>query len=147
MGELLSIGEAAEVVGVATSALRHYDEIGLAVPATRVSGQRRYTEEDLTRLRVINQCRRAGFTLDEIASLLDAGAGWQSLARRKREELEGRIDQLVRATRLIDAALACGCANLEGCDAANRHQADDHLPPPEALTDPTRSLLPVDQHR
>lgn len=147
MGELLSIGEAAEVVGVATSALRHYDEIGLAVPATRVSGQRRYTEENLTRLRVINQCRRAGFSLDEIASLLEEGAGWQSLARRKREELQGRIEQLTRATRLIDAALACGCEHIEGCDAADRHWADDHLPPPERLTDPTRSLLPVDQDR
>ncbi len=147
MGELLSIGEAAEAVGVATSTLRHYDEIGLAVPATRIGGQRRYTEENLTRLRVINQCRRAGFTLDEIASLLDEGAGWPSLARRKREELEGRIEQLTRATRLIDAALACGCEHLEGCDATGRHWADDPLPPSEPLTDPTRFLLPVDHGR
>ena len=49
MTELLTIGEVAEQAGVATSALRYYDELGLLPPATRVSGQRRYRPEAVAR--------------------------------------------------------------------------------------------------
>ncbi len=143
MGELLSIGQVADAVGVAPSALRHYDDIGLVTPTTRIGGQRRYTEAHLTRLRVINHCRQAGFTLGEIAVLLDGEEGWHSLARRKRDELQRRIAELIEAARLIDAALDCGCTHLEGCAAEASDGTADARPPDASLTDPTRSLLPL----
>ena len=37
-----AIGELADRTGVAPSALRYYEELGLLPPAPRVSGQRRY---------------------------------------------------------------------------------------------------------
>lgn len=117
MAETLSIGEVARRAGVATSTVRYYDRLGL-VPAERRDGTgRRYRPEALTRLEIVAYFQRAGFTLAEIRRLLDGGEGWQGLARRKREELGARIDELARAQRLIDAALACGCADLEGCAA------------------------------
>lgn len=143
MGELLSIGEVADIVGVAPSALRHYDHVGLAVPTTRTGGQRRYSQADLTRLRLINHCRQAGFTLDEIAVLLDGEAGWHPLARRKRAELQTRIAELSTAAQLIDAALDCGCTHLEGCASEAPDGADDVRPPHACLTDPTGSLPAV----
>lgn len=144
MAGLLTIGEVAEAVGVATSALRYYDEIGLVRPAARVSGQRRYSPAELNRLRVVNHCRRAGFTLDEIAGLLDEEHGWQARARDKRHELEQRIADLRQAAHIIDAALACDCRSLEGCEGrhhhAERERTEDDLPPGRSLTDPTRTL-------
>jgi hypothetical protein len=41
---LLTVGELARRAGVATSALRHYEELGLLPTPARSSGQRRYPE-------------------------------------------------------------------------------------------------------
>ena len=141
MDRLLTIGQAAATAGLTTTTLRHYDEIGLVTPTTRRSGQRRYTDQDVRRLRVVNHCRQAGFTLAEITALLDRDRGWQPLARRKREELQERMADLARAVELVDRALACGCDHLEGCERGS-HRVDDG-PPGEPLTDPTRGLLPT----
>lgn len=115
MSELLRIGEVADRSGVATSTLRYYDELGLAEPVTRVSGRRRYEPAVLRRLRMIALCKRAGFTLAEIGQLLDGGGDWRPLASDKLEELDRRIRELKDARRLVEAALACDCEDLEGC--------------------------------
>ena len=60
--------------------------------------------------------RRAGVAT---SALLASGRDWTSLARTKRAELEGRLRALEEARALIDQALACGCADLEGCSAAH----------------------------
>jgi DNA-binding transcriptional MerR regulator len=113
--ELLKIGEVAQQAGVATSALRYYDDLGLVQPAHRTSGQRRYTAQAVTRLRIIEQCQTAGFSLEETSQLLDGADDWHELARSKLDELTGRIQELEDAKRLVEAALACGCTDVEGC--------------------------------
>lgn len=141
MAELMTIGEVADAVGMATSTLRYYDDIGLVAPTTRISGQRRYTDRAVRRLRIIDSCQQAGFTLEEIGELLDGAGDWQNLARRKRDELRQRIQQLQQAVQLVDATLACGCEHLEGCER-DQHPASG--PASEGhrdagcLTDPTR---------
>lgn len=145
MAELLSIGQVADAVGMATSTLRYYDDIGLVEPTTRISGQRRYTDRAVHRLRVIDSCQQAGFTLDEIGRLLDGAGDWQTLARHKRDELRQRIEQLQHAIHLVDGALTCGCENLEGCER-DRHPADGPASADTGdagcLTDPTRDPAP-----
>lgn len=115
----LSIGQVAEQVGLPVSTVRYYDDIGL-VPATdRAGGQRSYEPGALRRLAAVQLCQQAGFTLDEIAELLDRArpdGHWHGLARRKLEQLDARMARLRRARRLVERALACGCAHLEGCD-------------------------------
>jgi MerR family redox-sensitive transcriptional activator SoxR len=121
--ELLAIGEVASRTGVPTSTLRYYDRIGL-VPATgRAGGKRRYDVRAVQRVGAVVLCQRAGFTLEEIARLLDGRPPWQRRARQKLVELEGRIDDLRRAIGLLDAALDCGCRRLEACGRA-AHLAD-----------------------
>lgn len=117
----LSIGQVAERVGLPVSTVRYYDDIGL-VPATdRAGGQRRYEPGAVQRLVTVQLCQQAGFALDEIAELLDRtrpDGHWRGLARRKLEQLDTRMARLRRARRLVEQALACGCARLEGCDRA-----------------------------
>ncbi len=120
MTDLMTIGEVAEAAGTATTTLRYYDDIGLVTPAARVGGQRRYSGQAVRRLKVVHSCQQAGFTLEEIRQLLDGAGQWQELARQKREELHQRISELHDAVGLVDAALACGCEHLEGCE---RHGA------------------------
>ena len=62
-------------------------------------------------------CQRAGFTLEEIARLLDDAPPWLR-ARGKLRELEGRVDKLQQAVGLLQSALECGCRRLETCGRA-----------------------------
>lgn len=126
MGETLSISEVARRAGVATSAVRYYDRLGLVTTAERDGRGRRYRPEAVTRLELIRYFQQAGFTLAETAELLDGGEDWQARAHQKRDELAARIGELVAAQQLIDAALACGCTDVEGCAAQADGQGPRH---------------------
>ena len=69
---LLRIGEAAEQAGTSNRTLRYYEELGLLRPAGHsVGGARRYTEEDVARLRRIRELQELlGFDLGEIGDIL-----------------------------------------------------------------------------
>jgi MerR family redox-sensitive transcriptional activator SoxR len=111
----LTIGELAARTGLSTSTLRYYDRIGL-IPATgRSGGQRRYDPKVIQRVRAVTLCQRSGFSLEETGRLLDGGRPWRALARRKVEELQGRIAELEQTTALLRSALECGCRSLETC--------------------------------
>jgi MerR family transcriptional regulator, thiopeptide resistance regulator len=96
-----SIGELAAQTGLTVRTLHHYDEIGLARPSRRsAAGHRRYTAEDVRRLHRIVALRGFGFSLAEIAALLDdpdLDAG--ELIRRQLAQVS---DRLIRAQRLRD---------------------------------------------
>ena len=68
--ETLTIGQVAKRAGLNASAIRYYEAHGLLPEPPRVSGQRRYGEDTLARLGVIDVAKRAGFTLDDIRVLL-----------------------------------------------------------------------------
>lgn len=70
-GGTLQIGELAERTGLSQRTIRHYDEVGL-LPASRTEGGFRvYTETDIHRLGHIKAMKPLGFTLEEMAELLD----------------------------------------------------------------------------
>ena len=65
------IGEVADLTGLTRRTLRHYDDLGLLVPATRSSGDYRlYDEDDLLRLLQIQNLKAIGLSLPEIAAAL-----------------------------------------------------------------------------
>ena len=66
----LAIGEVAERAGMSTSRIRYYEARGLLPEPERVAGKRRYTEDVLRRLAIIDAAQRVGFTLEEIRDLL-----------------------------------------------------------------------------
>src|SRR3954467_13438431 len=106
---LMTIGEAADRAGVATSAMRYYERRGLLAADTRRSGQRRYTETTLRRLIFIGMLQDAGLALDEIAGVLDATnvQEWKAIAARRLEALDAEIEQLQRARSYLQGALLC----------------------------------------
>ena len=71
-GELLGIGAASASAGVTERALRYYQQLGLLTPAQcTTGGMRRYSEEDLARVRRIRQLQTLlGLDLDEVADVL-----------------------------------------------------------------------------
>jgi MerR family transcriptional regulator, copper efflux regulator len=68
----MHIGELAESTGLSLRTIRHYDEIGLLPATTRSEGGFRiYTQSDLDRLLIIRSMKPLGFTLEEMAELLE----------------------------------------------------------------------------
>jgi MerR family transcriptional regulator, redox-sensitive transcriptional activator SoxR len=118
----LTIGQVAGRAGRSVSAIRYYEAEGLLPEAPRVGGRRRYSEDVLPRLGVIDVAKRAGFSLDDIRTLLDAGdagepahASLQELAGRKLPEVEELIARAEAVRGWLEAAKACDCETLDVC--------------------------------
>ena len=60
--ELVTIGEAAQVLALNTSALRYYEDRGLVTPERR-GGKRMYSREQLRRLAFIQLMQRLGIAM------------------------------------------------------------------------------------
>jgi MerR family transcriptional regulator, thiopeptide resistance regulator len=103
-----TVGEVAELAGVTVRTLHHYDELGLLSPSGRSeAGYRLYAYDDLARLREILGWRALGFSLTEIASLLDdPGHDRGAALERQRELIEREIDRLGALAAAVDAAIA-----------------------------------------
>jgi MerR family transcriptional regulator, redox-sensitive transcriptional activator SoxR len=118
----LSIGQVAAKAGVNASAIRYYERHRLLPEPERVSGQRRYTDETVQRLGIIDVAKQAGFSLDEVRVLLastDQGAPaheqLQALAARKLPEVDALIERAQTMRQWLTAATACGCDTLDVC--------------------------------
>ena len=116
---LITIGELARRAGVATSALRYYERLGLLSPAGRAGGRRCYIASSAERVALIQLCQEAGLTLREIRMLVatrgQRSRRWTRLLEAKRRELDARIAKTKRAKTLIQHALACPHGNILAC--------------------------------
>jgi DNA-binding transcriptional MerR regulator len=121
----LRAGEVADAAGVNRQTLRYYERRGLlAEPVRSPGGHRLYPDEAVTVLRIIKAAQRLGFTLDEVASLLEVSrhrhgqkpdAGLQAHAREKLVEVDQRIRDLQSIRENLVAALDAGCDDLTEC--------------------------------
>jgi MerR family transcriptional regulator, redox-sensitive transcriptional activator SoxR len=123
----LTIGEVAARSGVATSALRFYEEQGLIV-STRTSGnQRRYERAVLRRIAVIQAGRAAGIPLEQIRATLatlpshrtPSRRDWERLSRGWREDIDRRIATLEALRNRLNTCIGCGCLSIDKCDLLN----------------------------
>jgi DNA-binding transcriptional MerR regulator len=100
-----------------TSALRFYEDAGLLQPALRVGGQRRYDEDAVDRLAVIQFCRRLGFTLAEIRDLLadTDKPRWRRFVDAKLVEVERSIAEGRTMRSILRMNRDCDCVDLSAC--------------------------------
>lgn len=132
MADLLPIGVVAKRSGVAVSTLHFYEAKGLIHSERSGGNQRRYRRDMLRRIAFIRSGQRVGISLERIAQAL-AGlpesrtptrADWTRLSRLWRNELEQRIEALVRLRDQLDQCIGCGCLSLKACRLYN---VDDQL--------------------
>lgn len=118
---LFLIGELSRRTGLAPSALRYYERIGLLAPDGRLNGRRYYGPTSTERVGLIRLCQDAGFTLAETRAFVTIGSrrhpSWRRLLESRLLELQASIAQAKRATSLIKHALAC--KHRELCDCPN----------------------------
>jgi MerR family transcriptional regulator, redox-sensitive transcriptional activator SoxR len=137
----LTIGEIARRAGVASSAIRYYERIGLLPEPMREHGQRRYDESVLGKLGFIGVAQSAGFSLDEIKQLMqgiDSGGmadPMRALSSRKLDEVEALLERTKAMKGWLQVAQECGCMSPEECSL---------FPSPEQQTiDPELTLTLV----
>ena len=122
-----TIGEVADRAGVATSALRFYEEHGLITSDRSDSNHRRYHADVLRRVSFIRVAQKVGLTLAEIKSALDSlperrtpnRHDWADLAERWGPRLDEQIATLQRLRENLDGCIGCGCLSLDTCELYN----------------------------
>ncbi len=126
--EHITITELAKRSGVAASALRYYESLGL-ISATRTRGnQRRYRRSALRRVAVIKVARTMGVPLGQLRTAFRAlperrdptPDDWERLSSRWRDDLSGRIEALEGLREQLSSCIGCGCLSLERCALFNQ---------------------------
>lgn len=117
----MKIGELARQTGLATSRIRFYEKIGLLHSVERLeNGYRQYGPEALWMLEIIAGAQSAGFSLDEIRSLLpDAQAEWQH------DALVASLERKVADIERMQARLADSKAKLLVAIDTVKHRPED----------------------
>ena len=127
MTDLLPIGEVARRSGVASSALRFYEQRGLISSEREGSGHRRYPRPVLRRIAFIVFAQRLGLTLEEIGVELaklpphhaPTRNDWARLSATWASRIDDRIAELERLRRGLTECIGCGCLSLDRCRLAN----------------------------
>lgn len=111
----VDISELAKRSGVRASTLRFYEEKGLIASTGRRGLKRLFGPEVADRLSLIALGRASGFSLDEIAGMLDGPDIDRDRLRAKAAELDKRIEQLTRMRDGLRHAAACKVPVLTDC--------------------------------
>lgn len=130
----LTISKLAQEAGVNVETIRFYQRRGLlAEPDRPLRGIRRYGQADVARMLFIKAAQRIGFTLDEVAQLLQLDDGTQcsdarAIAERKLADVRKRLADLQRIEGVL-TQLVGRCATRRG---KVRCPLIDALQPPSA---------------
>ncbi len=127
VADLLPISQISRRSGVASSALRFYEERGLIHSERAGSGHRRYPRSVLRRIAFIVFAQRIGLTLEEIGTELaklpaDRAPNrrdWAQLSSGWTERIDQRIAELERLKSGLTECIGCGCLSLSRCALSN----------------------------
>lgn len=125
----LTIGKLAKASDVSVQTIRYYEREGLMPEARRSnSGYRLYAEDSIKRLHFIQRAKTVGFTLGEIAALLDLSedgdqdqASVKRLTQEKLSMVRAKLADLQRieaALMTLDASCS-GKGNIDSCPILN----------------------------
>ena len=127
MSELMTITEVSKRSGVASSALRYYEERDLIASERAGSGHRRFRRPVLRRIAFIVYAQRVGLTLEEIKEELaklpvdhaPTRRDWSRLSSKWTSRIDERIEELERLKSSLTECIGCGCLSLDRCQNAN----------------------------
>ncbi|WP_322097147.1 redox-sensitive transcriptional activator SoxR [Pelagibius sp. Alg239-R121] len=127
MESVLTISEISRRSGVASSALRFYEERGLIASERTGSGHRRFQRSVLRRIAFIVFAQRIGLTLDEIGEELaklpvgriPTRRDWSRLSGKWLKRIDERIAEMQRLREGLTSCIGCGCLSFDHCRFAN----------------------------
>jgi DNA-binding transcriptional MerR regulator len=112
-----TIGQLANAAGVPTTTLRYYERSGLLKPDFRTDGNYRgYTEQALERLRFIRAAQATGFSLSDVAGMLELTDSSEppckeliALTEHRLAEIRQRVKELRRVEKTLSQSLETCC--------------------------------------
>ena len=127
MDPVLTISEVSKRSGVASSALRFYEQQGLISSVRTGSGHRRFPRSVLRRVAFIVFAQRIGLTLEEIGAELaklpsdrvPSRKDWARLSGAWTQRIDQRIAELQRLRAGLVQCIGCGCLSIDKCKFAN----------------------------
>jgi MerR family transcriptional regulator, redox-sensitive transcriptional activator SoxR len=127
MSQGLTIGDLSHRTGLAPSAIRYYETLGIIAPLRNAGGHRRYARSDIRRLSFIIAGQRLGFALADLTGHLaglppdraPARADWTRIALGFRTDIAHRIAALQDLSDKLDGCIGCGCLSLDRCALYN----------------------------
>ena len=127
MTDSITISEVARRSGVAASALRFYEQLGLIKSERAGSGHRRFQRAVLRRIAFIVFAQRIGLSLEEIGAELaklppnraPTGSDWSRLSGTWKARIDERIAELERLKAGLTTCIGCGCLSLGKCSLSN----------------------------
>ena len=137
----LTIGKLARQAGVGIDTVRFYERAGLLPKAQRTaSGYRLYEPRDADRLRFIRRAKAVGFSLDEIAELLQLNAGKgtrasvRKLAQHRLDDLNQKLEEMTAIRDALSHLVkrcsgdgpVSGCPIIEGVLAKTPAACKEH---------------------
>jgi len=137
----MTIGQLAKACGVGVETIRFYERQGLLTdPRKRGVGYRDYPDEAVRRVRFVKQAQALGFTLKEIADLLDLRVSPETTCADVRAKARARVldvQDKIATLRTFEAALqrlvsqCSGTGPVSDCPILDAIDADS---PPDAPT-------------
>jgi MerR family redox-sensitive transcriptional activator SoxR len=125
--DLLSIGEMSRRTGVAVSALRYYESLGLIVSVRTEGNQRRFARHLMRRVSLNSVARNHGVSLESVQDVFDtvpldrtpSHEDWQRASRAWKKQLEERRHRLERLEHELTGCIGCGCLSMKACPVLN----------------------------
>lgn len=123
----LTIGQVAARTGLATSAIRYYEDEGLVFPFRNSAGQRRFASADIRRLSFVMLSQKLGFTISEIREAMaklpkdraPSREDWTRISLTFGQVMDARIARLQSLRDRLDGCIGCGCLSLDKCALYN----------------------------
>ena len=127
MSETLTVGEVAKRTGVAASALRFYEDLGLIRSERSRAGHRRYSRAVIRRVAFVVFAQKIGLSLAEVSAEVGklpsnevpSRHEWAKLSRTWNARIRERIAELERLHLGLTECIGCGCLSLDRCQFAN----------------------------
>ncbi|WP_267417417.1 MerR family transcriptional regulator [Microbacterium oxydans] len=123
--KLLSIGDVAREMSLPTNVLRHWETVGLLSPGRDSGGRRKYDEDQIVRIAVIQRSKSAGMTLEQIGVMLDDGARERhQVLQQHLDDIDRRMEDMRRSREMTEHAMNCRSHDIATCPRFRTGVAD-----------------------
>lgn len=140
----VKIGDAAAALGIEAHVLRHWESVGLLLPARTSSGHRYYTAQLLDQARIIRTLQRTGLSLEQIRELgLSRREGRAALIAAHRAAVRERIAVLQATEHFLEHLASCRHPVIADCAECAAFAAASALPELAPRHAPRRAPLPA----
>ena len=124
----LSVGDVSNRCNVKISTIHFYEEKGLISGWRNSGNQRRFSRDVLRRVSIIKAAQKVGISLDSIKESFSRlpnnrtpnANDWQQLSNIWKDELNEKIDYLVKIRDSLSGCIGCGCLSLDRCPLYNK---------------------------